>query len=203
MFMKDASRKLGALKENEKCYVEEMCRQMSLIQVVGFIREERPKGLGIQTCPATLHRFLRKRKEERLKAMRGEMNESVAEAAKGVDRKGFRKGTLALLQQRIYDEAAVTGSLEEAKEAYRMLAEEDAREAQLELDARKAAVAEENARLGRRKLELEEARSALALLPKLTEILMREGAPEGELLREARECLLAQGGSFKAERASG
>lgn len=199
--MKDRGMKLMGLKENEQNCVEEMCKQMSLLDVVGLIRKPRPEGYGIQTCPATVHRFLRKRKELRLAGERQEMNETAQAAAREVDRRAFRKGTLAMLQQRIYDEAAVTGSLEEAKEAYQFLAQEEVREAELELETRKAAVAEENARVARRKLELEEARSALALLPRLREILMREGAVEGELLREARACLLGQGGKLLAERA--
>lgn len=194
--MKNRGMKLCQLKENEQMYLEELCKELSLLSVVGIIRKPRPEGFGIQTCPATVHRFLRKRKEGRLKAQRQEMNESVSAAAKEVDRKGFRKGTMALLQQRFYDEAALTGSLEELKEAYRMLSEEDARETALELEARKAAVAEENARIGWRKLELAQAGSALALLPKLTEILMREDAAEGDVLREARACLARGGGGL-------
>ena len=37
---------------------------------------------------------------------------------------------------------------------------------------------------------------ALALLPKLREILLREGAPDAEIVQEARKCLLAGGGEL-------
>ena len=152
-------------------------------------------GMDLWVSTATLSRFMRERAEQRLKENREQIDGAVSEMA-AVDRKEFRKGTIAMLQQRIYDDTVATGSSEKVKEAYQMLIGQEERERELEVAERHAAVAEENAKAARRKLELAAASSALALLPKLREILLREGAPDAEILREARKCLLAGGGEL-------
>jgi hypothetical protein len=57
-----------------------------------------------------------------------------------------------------------------------------------------AAVAEENAKIGWRRLELQQAKSALALLPKVTAILMEVNGSAEERLARMREALLEGGG---------
>jgi hypothetical protein len=138
---------------------------------------------------------MRERAEQRLRENRGQVNELVSEMASG-DQKEFRKGTLAMLQQRIYEDAVATSSSEEIKQTFEMLTAQEQRERELEVAERHAAVAEENAKAARRKVELAAANSALALLPKLREILLREGVPDAEIVHEARECLLAGGGEL-------
>ena len=57
-------------------------------------------------------------------------------------------------------------------------------------------VAEKNAKLGWRKLELQEARSALRLLPAIRAILMDGEMAAEERVARAREALMAGGGKL-------
>jgi hypothetical protein len=188
--------KLSRLAPEVQDAIEEMSRLTKATALVEFLQLPPPDGFGVSVSLATLYRFLRRRTERRLNESAEEMNEAARGAAAKLNRPEFRKGTMAMLQQRMYEEALTTGNPELVKEAYRMLSEEDAREAELQLAARRTAVAEEHAKAARRKVELAAANSALALLPKLREILLREGATEAEIVKEARKCLLAGGGEL-------
>jgi pyruvate-formate lyase len=176
--------------------VEELVNMYGLTFTAEKLRKKKEDGgMDLFVSTATLSRFMRERAEQRLKENREQVSEAVSEMA-AVDRKEFRKGTIAMLQQRIYEDTVATGSSEKVREAYEMLISQEQRERELEVAERHAAVAEENAKAARRRAELAAASSALALLPKLREILLREGAPEAEILQEARKCLLAGGGEL-------
>jgi hypothetical protein len=176
--------------------IEELVNMFGLTIASEKLRKKSEEGgMNLFVSSATLSRFMRERAEQRLKENREQVNQAVSEMAAG-DRKEFRKGTIAMLQQRIYEDTVGTGQSEKVREAYEMLVAQEERERELEIAERHAAVAEENAKAARRKVELAAASSALALLPKLREILLREGAPDAEILQEARKCLLVGGGEL-------
>lgn len=176
--------------------VERIVKELGLAAAALELRRPPQQGgHGLQVSVASLSRFMRERAEQRLRYNRATLGEAVAEMA-GIDRKQLRVGTLSMLQQRMYEEAVATDNAETVKQTYELLAAQEQRERELEVAERHAAVAEENAKAARRKVELAAASSALALLPKLREILLREGAPDAEIVQEARKCLLAGGGGL-------
>jgi hypothetical protein len=60
--------------------------------------------------------------------------------------------------------------------------------------------AEENAKIGWRRLELKQAESALKLLPKVAEILSEEGGNAEEQMRRMRAMFMRGGGKLLAEK---
>jgi len=196
MKMKRRDCKLSNLLPETQEIIEELVNMYGLMITSEKLRKKNEEGgMGLFVSSATLSRFMRERAEQRLKENREQVNEAVSELAAG-DRKEFRKGTIAMLQQRIYEETVATENAEKVKEAYEMFTAQEERERELELAERHAAVAEENAKAARRKVELAAASSALALLPRLREILLQEGAPDAEIVQEARKYLLAGGGEL-------
>ncbi|HUS34282.1 MAG TPA: hypothetical protein VM680_02910 [Verrucomicrobiae bacterium] len=194
--LKRSDSKLANLYPEVQEAIEEVVQVLGLQLAADKLRKPKEEGgMDLFVSTATLSRFMRERAEQRLRENRGQVNELVREMASG-DQKEFRKGTLAMLQQRIYEDAVATSSSEEIKQTFEMLTAQEQRERELELAERHAAVAEENAKAARRKVELAAASSALALLPKLREILLREGAPDAEIVQEARKCLLTGGGEL-------
>ena len=194
--LKRSDSKLANLYPEVQEVIEEVVQILGLQLAAEKLRKPKEEGgLDLSVSTATLSRFMRERAEQRLRENRSQVNELVSEMASG-DQKQFRKGTLAMLQQRIYEDAVASSSSEEIKQTFEMLTAQEQRERELELAERHAAVAEENAKAARRKVELAATNSALALLPKLREILLREGAADAEIVQEARKCLLAGGGEL-------
>jgi hypothetical protein len=193
--MKRSDCKLSQLAPNVQDAIEELAKRAKLCDLVDYLGKPKPEGFDVHVSMATLSRFLRRRAEDRLKENASEINEVVSGLAAVTNPKEFRKGTMAMLQQRMYEEAVATGDAKSVKEAYQMLAEEDAREKALELEARRTVVAEENARSAKLKVELLKMNAAVALLPKLAQVLSREGTAE-EILQEARQCLFGGGGEL-------
>ena len=73
------------------------------------------------------------------------------------------------------------------------MGEEKAREHELAMRERAMKVAEENAKLGWRKLELQQARSALRLLPAILEVVTGGDGTAEERLAKVREMLTVGG----------
>lgn len=142
--------KLSQLPVETQIKLAELAEECRLDDVVKILRED----YGLDTSRSALGRFLKKWKEERLKAESAEMSETMDALVAGRDRKKFRKGTLAMLQQRMYDEAIATGDFERVKACYTELAKEEDRAESLELERRRVELAAVNAEIGRRRVEL-------------------------------------------------
>lgn len=153
------------------------------------------------TLPA-LRRFLQRLRLEQLVKDREESREEVEALAARGDGK-VRDAALAAAQEKMFQLAVDTNHREALMETYSALHAEKVKERELLLEERKVAVAEENARVGRRKLELEAARSGLKLLPKVREILMDANLADGERVTRALECLGREGGKLLAEGTGG
>ena len=144
------------------------------------------------TLPA-LRRFMQRLRTEELLKDGEEARESVEEFARRGEDSKVREATLAAARERMFTAAVDTNFREALLETFNALNAEKTREKELALEERKVAVAEENARLGWRKLECENARSGLKLLPKVREILADPGAPAEERIARALECLGREG----------
>ena len=83
-----------------------------------------------------------------------------------------------------------------AMSVFRMMKEEKKEDRAMAIEERRMALEEENAKQEWRRQELEDARSALRLLPKITEILMSVEGTAEERLAKARDILAVGGGKF-------
>ena len=143
-----------------------------------------------------LRRFVRRLKEDALleEAEEGfDVMEKFAERAK--DSKSM-DATLEATRQRLFEEALETNDRAGLLVMFKALNEEKAQSRMLAVEERKAKVAEENAKLGWRKLELSAAQSALKLLPQIREALMDASVSAEERVNRALGCLMEGGGKL-------
>src|ERR1051325_2828376 len=149
------------------------------------------------TLPA-LRRFLQRLREEEFLKDAVEAKETVEALAKHGDDGKVRDATLATMRQRMFENAFDTNNRELIMEMFRELNEEKAREREAALEERKVKALEEATKIRWRKLEAENARAGLRLLPKIREILMDASVAEGERVRQALDCLVRDGGTLLA-----
>jgi len=105
-------------------------------------------------------------------------------------------GTIEATRQRLFEQALETDDKETLMEMFKAMNEEKTRTRMVAVEERKARVAEENAKLGWRKLELQAAQSALKLLPAIREALMDGSASAEEKVTKALGCLMKEGGEL-------
>jgi hypothetical protein len=163
------------------------------------IAEDWEQLTGIETTGGQVKRFLRRLRYER--AIR-ETDESAEDwegfAARAADGKA-RDGLIEASRQQLFEEALAEGKPELLLELYKTANEERARERELAVAQRKAAVAEENAKIGWRRLEWQKAASAVKLLPKLREVLTEGSGSAEERLAQVRAILMVGGGELLEE----
>src|SRR5687768_13996943 len=165
------------LDEEDKDILLSEAEGVSLDDLVEFVAFE----FEIETTRSSLHRYLKRlRKENLVKDAKAE-DESLAELAELGKTSKSREAALELARRKLVDVAEATSEPEKLEGLVKTLSEEKAREHELAMRERAMKVAEENAKLGWRKLELQEARSALRLLPAIRAILM-----DGEMGAEER-----------------
>jgi hypothetical protein len=98
------------------------------------------------------------------------------------------------MRRKMYAGALDNPSGEKAKELYELMKEEQKEDRSLALQERRMALEEENAKQEWRRAELEDARSALKLLPQISAILMSDEGNAEERLVRARK-ILGTGGA--------
>jgi hypothetical protein len=119
--------------------------------------------------------------------------EELAEAGKN---SASREAALELARQKLVEVAEKSADAEKLTEVVKALSEEKVREHELAMRDRAMKVAEENAKLGWRKLELQEARSALRLLPAILRVITGEEGTAEERLGKVKELLMVGGGKL-------
>ena len=147
-----------------------------------------------------LKRFVRRLREENLREEVEESDEAMEGFAKAGRSGRARDGVIEAMRRRMYAQALEQKDPTMAMAVFNMMKQEQKEDRAMALQERRLALEEENARQEWKRQELEDARSALKLLPKITAILMdAEGSPDERLAR-ARECLTAGGGKLLVER---
>jgi hypothetical protein len=142
--------KLEQLSEEVRTGIIELTMHSTLVDSVLALRDR-----GIDVSVPTLSRFVRKHREKLLLEEGEEMKGTVgALAARGKESE-FRVGTLEAVRQRLYERALVLQSPEEARELYAELVKEEGKLRELELEARRVAVAEEQVKVQRLRAEAE------------------------------------------------
>jgi hypothetical protein len=168
---------------------------MTLEEVVDHLLVEHE----IETSSSAVHRFLQRLKTERLVQDAKDKNSDLEELAEAGKNSASREAALELARQKLVEVAEKSADAEKLTEVVKTLSEEKAREHELAMRERAMKVAEENAKLGWRKLELQQARSALRLLPAIRAILMDGETAAEERVARARAFLMADAGKLLLE----
>jgi hypothetical protein len=174
-------------------FILEAYGNVELHKIVERLRLMKPPI--ICTVPA-LKRFARRLKEDALFEEVDEASETMEKFAANAKNGKVREGTLEAARQRLYTNVLETNDLESLQKFFRMMAEEKKQEQLLAIEDRKAKAAEENAKIGWRKLELSAAQSALKLLPQIREALMDASVSAEERVNRALRCLMEGGGKL-------
>ncbi len=178
------------LSPEEQMMILETSEVCSLEQLIKHVEGLFPK---ISFSVPALKRFLRRMKEEEMREEAEDSQEAMEGLVKSADNGRARDGVLEAMRRKLYMQALDSKDPASAMSLYMMMRQERMEDRKEAREARRLALEEENARLERRHRELEEARTSLALLPKLTAIVMEGEAPAEDRLRAARECLGAEG----------
>jgi hypothetical protein len=186
----------AVLTEEEQMIIleaSESCTMDSLVHEV-----ERMMPTVSFSIPA-LRRFVRRLKEEALREDVEDSDESMEQFAKAGRGGRARDGVVEAMRRKLYAGALDANDTAKAMEVFKVMKQEQKEDRTLALEERRMALEEENAKQEWKRQELEDARSALRLLPKVTEILMSTEGTAEERLARAREVLGTGGARLLAE----
>jgi len=142
--------KLEKLPNDLQAQIAELAINSPQIDVLEQLRSR-----GFDVHASTLSRFLRKHRAKALADEGRELKETVADLAAQGKEGLLREGSLQAVRQRLFERALTSKDGEEARELFGLMQKEDAKVKELELEARKVAVAEEQVRLQAQKLAIE------------------------------------------------
>jgi hypothetical protein len=147
-----------------------------------------------------LKRFVRRLREENLREEVEEADEAMEGLAKAAKSGRTRDGVLEAMRRKIYGEALEAKNSMNAMMVFNMMKQEQKEDRSLALEERRMALEEENAKQEWKRKELEDARSALRLLPTIQAILMEGEMAAEERVAKMRECLGVGGGKLLVEK---
>ena len=189
--MKMRSDSVFAKLTEDQCDMLVMLSQEMTLEQVLEVLKGGPEPINCTL--GALSRFLKKAKEDKLLRDAQASDESIeAFARRGANPK-VREAALAAMRDRMFELMVDSNNAAHLMETFESLKAEKAQERSLELEERKVKVAEENAKLGWRKLECENARSGLKLLPKVREMLGDGTRSFEDRVRMALDCLEGEG----------
>jgi hypothetical protein len=140
---------LENLDESKRSMIVELSMNGRLIDLVASLKEH-----GISTSTSTLSRFLRRQREKAVLEDGAEINQTVEALAERGKSGRLREGSLEVVRQRLYERALSSQSAEEARLLYAAMVKEETRLKELELEARRVAIAEQQLNLERLKFEV-------------------------------------------------
>lgn len=188
---KNPPRKLDSLTEEQLTKVMEMAENSRMIDVVDALKE-----FKIDVSVATLSRYLKRHREKELLNDRAEMQPTLTALAESGETGTLRKGTLEAVRQRLYDRVLASDDPTEALAMYNSMLKEESKLRELDIQARKVAVAEEQVRLQALKLKTPTPatviESSVIEPPALPAITDREQKLE-QLLRQVTQTLNGPG----------
>jgi hypothetical protein len=186
------------LTEEDKKWILDFSECMTIEEMLDHMEVEHK----IETSRSAMQRFLARLRTERLVQDAKDKNSDLEDLAEAGRNSTSRDAALELARQKLVDVAANAngGEHEKLVEVVKSLSEEKAREHESAMRERAMKVAEENAKLGWRKLELQQARSALRLLPTIRAILLEGEMGAEERVARAREFLMRDGGKLLLEK---
>jgi hypothetical protein len=199
--------KLEKLTPEQQSWIVEFSKRARLSDMVDALKKH-----GIDTSESALSRFIRKRRGEEL-IENGQELAATAEAIAEQGRGGkLREGTLEVMRQQLFEQAAAGQGPEEARELYGALVKEEAQLKELELEARKVAALEQQVKLQEKRIEVEAMKARAALGRVRAEVTDTKAeasdemltsrpqiAPAGETTTEEDRCGQAKGLGAQAE----
>jgi hypothetical protein len=183
----------AALTETERMIILEAAETSTMEQLVDEVERMRP---GLEFSIPALRRFVRRLREEALCEEVEESDEAMEGFAKAGQSGRARDGVLEAMRRKLFAEALEAKDTARAMEVFKLMKQEQKEDRAMALQERRMALEEENAKNEWRRQELEEALSALKLLPKIAQILMSVDGTAEERLASARECLSVGGGKL-------
>jgi len=142
--------KLEQLSEEKQRWIGDLSLNANQVDVLEALKEH-----GIEVSAPTLSRFIKKHRAKLATEDGKAMKETVAELAAQGKEGVLREGSLEAVRQRLFERALKSEDPEEARELFAAMQKEDAKVKELELEARKVAVAEQQVRLQAQKLAME------------------------------------------------
>src|ERR1051325_3090771 len=176
----------AVLTEEERMLILEASENSTMEQLVEHVEMIR-RDLNF-SIPA-LRRFVRRLKEEALREDVEDADESMEQFAKAGRGGRARDGVVEAMRRKLYAGALDASDTAKAMEVFKLMKQEQKEDRTLALEERRMALEEENAKQEWKRQESEDARSALRLLPKITQILMDAEGTAEERLARARDVL--------------
>jgi hypothetical protein len=183
------------LTEEDKDAVLDMAQWLTIDKLADQVEID----FKLETSTSGMRRYLVKLRRERQLQEAREAEEDLAAFAELGKNSKSRDAALELARQKLCEVAVEATEPEKLTEVMRVLGDEKAREHEQTMRERAMALAEENAKIGWRKLELQQARTALALLPAIRAILMEGEGTAEERLARAKIVLTHTGGTLLLE----
>ena len=180
----------AAFTEDEQMMVLDVAEIGTIDMVVEHVKRQHPT---LNFSVPALKRFVRRLREENLREEVEESDEAMEGFAKAGRSGRARDGVIEAMRRRMYAQALEQKDPTMAMAVFNMMKQEQKEDRAMALQERRLALEEENARQEWKRQELEDARSALKLLPRITEILMSSEGSAEERLASARELLSAGG----------
>ena len=177
------------LTEEQQELILDMAERMKLADLADHVEAMFETNGGV--TEAALKRFLRRMRMEQALKESEEAEDVMQELAQRGKDSRAREAALAAARQKMCSLAANCEDRGELGAMIKALSEEKAREHEALMRERQIAVAEEQAKLAWRKLEVEMARAQLKLLPRALEILSDASLDDARKVSEARRCLMA------------
>jgi hypothetical protein len=163
-------RMLDTLSEDDKEFLCELGSQGRIIDVVIELKKR-----NINASAATVCRFLRRERERHMLEEGEEMKDAVGVFASRSNNPALKKATLEAVRQRLYEQALSMGNTPDGMtKVFDTLIKEETRLEELELEARRTAVAEENLKLQRQRVQIEAFKTAVKYIPEALRILADE-----------------------------
>ena len=189
------------LTEDQRDMLVDLSAEMSLQALVKVVAGA-PEP--IQCTVGMMSKFLKKAAADKRLREAQSSDEAIEAFAKRGEAQGkVREAAMAAMRDRMFEQMIESNDGDRLMDTFGALSAEKEKERLYELEARKVKVAEENAKLGWRKLECENARSGVKLLPKVREMLMDSNRSFEERVKGALDVLGVEGAKLLAERNGG
>lgn len=180
----------AALTVDDQMMILDVAEMGTIEMVVNHIEHQHPT---LNFSIPALKRFVRRLREENLREEVEEADDAMEGFAKAGQSGRTRDGVIEAMRRRMYAQALEAKDPAMAMAVFKMMKEEQKEDRAMALQERRQALEEENARQEWKRQELEDARSALKLLPRITEMLMGSEGTAEERLARAREVFAYKG----------
>jgi hypothetical protein len=182
------------LNEEEQERLLLLAEENSERDLIKLIAKPEPEGFNLKVGKTTLHRFLENKKAERMEKEVEELSAQARRIWEKQERMGveFEAGTVAVLRQRLFEEARRVNKTADVSAMYRLILDMDWKRKRHELACKRSEISEEYLKLARERFQFNAARMALECLDELQAIMDTEEIDNEEKILRARERLFGK-----------